>query len=385
MAHRLPPTQTSDALSRQAKQRRRVRGRFAPESSGGVEQLKPLSSVHHLSLTEASDSAEEDLSAQPIQLRGTLARKGKPPTGYQERLGRALKQIYESSGWRGVLAMKPRRHLHKYSFGNTMIVLGHYMEQGIDEPVFLSKSKWEEQGRTVRPDAEGCSVWTPRDWSRTIEEETDGGEIVEHTVSRRYFVINDSTKVYELSETEGLPEFWASRFGTDTRAEEHVDAELVLDDLRGIVNDLGMDYRLGSPQLMDGSLGWHSRSKNEICVDRTLPPAEAAAVVAHELGHHFDVALRDDPDLYRQHRGDCETVAQLTAMSVCQALGLDCEGVTAGYLASWNPTWKPDSVKFAKNVTKRWWQAHESIMEHLDKHRDASKARPPDSGLPKAA
>ena len=384
MADRLPPIQSSDELSRRAKQRKRVRGRFAPEHpNGDTPHLAP--SVHRLSLVGTGEAEAEDPAAQPIRLQGTLARKGKAPNEYQERLGNALKRIYESGGWRGILALRPRRQLRQYSFGNTVLVLSHYMAQGINDPVFLPKSKWEEYGRTVRPDAEGCSIWTPRDWSRTIEVESNEGEVEEHVVSRRYFVLNGSTKVYELSETEGPDDFWASRFGLDTQVTEGVDAESVLADLRGVVADLGMNYRLGSPQLMDGALGWHNHKRDEICVDRTLPPVEAAAVIAHELGHHFDTALKDNPDLYRAHRGDCETVAQLTAMSVCEALGIDCEGVTAGYLAGWNPEWRPSSVKFAKNVTKRWWQAHEAIMEHIDKHRDASVMAPPTPRLPAAA
>ena len=385
MPDRLPPIQPSDALSRRAKQRRRMSGRFAPEGSKGAVIAERPSPVQHLSLVDAGDVGTGDPSAQSIQLQGTLARKGKPPTDYQERLGAALKRIYGANGWRGILALQPRRRLRKYSFGNTLLVLAHYMAQDINDPIFLPKSKWEEWGRTVLPDAEGCSIWTPRDWSRSFEEETEDGEVEEHVISHRYFILNGNTRVYELSETEGPDDFRASCFGSDTQPMGEVDAESVLADLRAVVADLGMIYRLGSPQLMDGSLGWHNREKNEICVDRTLPPAEAAAVVAHELGHHFDSALKNNPSLYSEHRGDCETVAQLTAMSVCQALGVDCEGVTAGYLAGWNPEWRPGSVKFAKNVTKRWWEAHESIMERINKRNDPRGATQPDPTLQVAA
>src|SRR5205823_6245656 len=95
---------------------------------------------------------------------------------------------------------------------------------------------------------------------------------------------------------------------------------------------LRVEYR--TPEL-HGAHGYLNRTQRLIVIDPDQPPAMRAKVLAHELGHYFDPILTAAPDLYREHRGDCEAVAQSVADVGAGHLGLDGGPAAVGYVSAW--------------------------------------------------
>ena len=365
------PTQSHEDLSKRALGRSRdTQGRFADEPRPAEVDT---SSSAPLSLTSPQDTA-----AAPIQLKGTLGRKNrknKKPTKQQEELEQAIRRVFAVGGWREALKLRSRRGYHHYSAQNSLRINYHFRSKGIDDPLVASATDWEQKGRKIAAMQEGCAVVVPQFHKKTIEEEDEEGNTVEKVIRWTTYKKHENSKVFDISQTEQIPGVKDATNTTmwgEVTYGENVDPGKASIEMEQVIADAGLTLERVSPNTLNGALGSHSRETGVIRIDKTLEPADAVAVMAHELGHHFDRSLSKDPELYRKHRGDCETVAEMTAMSVAMELGIDTTGSSATYLQRWNPDWQPETIGWAKNVVERWTEAHTKIIKLLEKQTPAS-------------
>ena len=359
------PAQSAEVLSKKARERKRDdSGRFDVEGRQAAQV--DLSESDRLSLAAPSEKA-----GKPIHLTGSIGRKNRKsnPTRHQVELEQSIKKVFAAGGWQEVLKLRQRRGFHNYSISNRWRIANHSLDMGVDTPIVASKSDWEKRGRQMIPGAEGCPVMVPRHYSKEIEEEDENGDTVTHKVAGVAFRIGSGTEVYDITQTqpiEGVEDQTNTQAWGDVVVEQGVDPQQAREELERVIEKAGLSLREVSPNITRGALGSYSRKSGRVAIDKTLKPADAVAVMAHELGHHFDKSIEKNPEIYEKHRGDCETVAELTAMSVSMELGIDTKASSAVYLQNWNPEWTPGTVGWAKNVVERWSEAHSKIMGLLD-------------------
>ena len=359
------PAQSAEVLSKRARERNRDNsGRFDVEGRQPAQVGLPESD--RLSLAAPTQTAGE-----PIHLTGSLGRKNRKtdPTRHQVELEQSIKKVFAAGGWQEVLKLRRRRGFHNYSISNRWRIASHSLDMGVDTPVVASNSDWEKRGRELIPGSPGCPVMVPRHYSKEIEEEDENGDTVTRKVSGVAFRIGSGTEVYDITQTkpiEGVEDQTNTQAWGEVVVEQGVDPQQAREAMESVIEKAGLTFREVSPNSTRGALGWYNRKSGRVAIDKTLKPADAVAVMAHELGHHFDKSIEKNPELYEKHRGDCETVAELTAMSVSMELGIDTKASSAVYLQNWNPEWTPGTVGWAKNVVERWSEAHSKIIDLLD-------------------
>ncbi len=234
----------------------------------------------------------------------------------RERLAEAVGKLADSATFAAWL--RARGTFRDYSFRNVLLIVS----QNENASRVAGYKTWQKLGRQVRKGEKGLRILAP---CRVKVAEREGSEGERGSAFR--VVGFRCVSVFDISQTEGepLPEL-------EYRPLEG-DAPDLADFLCGVAMAAGLEIR--REPLSGGVHGYLRRTENLVVVDSRCSGAMSAKVVAHELGHAFDPWLRENPDAYAAHRGDCEAVAESVAYVVCAAYGIDAGPSAVGYVASW--------------------------------------------------
>lgn len=255
--------------------------------------------------------------------------------------------------------LESRAKFRRYSNANQAMI---WMQRP-DATLVAPLSTWNQLGRYVNKGEQSIKIWVPRKSRRTVENPTTGEE---ETVERVYF---STGRVFDVSQTNGdpLPELAPDLQG-DAPAEMKTR-------LHSVAAEAGIPVR--EKVLPAGVGGYWDPAANEIVLAADASDADKAATLAHELGHAFDPELSKDPGIYKEHRADCEAVAESVSYMVARRYGLDTTEQASGYLTSWT---KGNPERIAK-VLDRVDAAAKRILppSHLDEligqaSKDASAA-----------
>jgi hypothetical protein len=99
-----------------------------------------------------------------------------------------------------------------------------------------------------------------------------------------------------------------------------------------VAADRGITLKASPKKEMHGANGFYTPVDNTIIVLDSLPSAQRAKTLAHELGHSV---LHGDGYDYRANRPDAELEAESVAYLVCGSMGLDSKDYSFGYVAGW--------------------------------------------------
>jgi len=208
------------------------------------------------------------------------------------------------------------QRFHNYSIGNALLIVWQCMERGIEPGPVATYKRWQELGRQVKGGEKAMAMWMPI-VVKDKEVDKDGNE-VEH--SKMVFVT--PSRWFVISQTEGdfqpVPE---------------------------TVGDWSMARMLSALEIqtetfdeVDGNcMGYAKRNRTIAVSPLAFSPIKTAV---HEAAHvimHFgkddavDVIV-DGKDLTYSER---EVEAESVALLVCDALGLDGQEYSRGYIQRW--------------------------------------------------
>jgi len=208
------------------------------------------------------------------------------------------------------------QRFHNYSLGNALLIVWQCMERGIEPGPVATYKRWQELGRQVKGGEKAMAMWMPI-VVKDKEVDKDGNE-VEH--SKMVFVT--PSRWFVISQTEGdfqpVPE---------------------------TVGDWSMARMLSALEIqtetfdeVDGNcMGYAKRNRTIAVSPLAFSPIKTAV---HEAAHvimHFgkdeavDVIV-DGKDLTYSER---EVEAESVALLVCDALGLDGQEYSRGYIQRW--------------------------------------------------
>jgi hypothetical protein len=234
--------------------------------------------------------------------------------------------------------------LWRYSGGNVALLVAQREELGLQPPTLVAGYReWERHGRLVLRGEHALWVLAPRtapknsDPSEAAGNDTLGVRGVDEPgdVPRadRKIVGWRGQAVFDVSQTEGEP-IYVPRAGVgmaDVPAGLWKSLVHAAERRRFTVDVTGSQRSMAS--------GFTDFVDRRIQVGAWLGPEDAAAVLAHELGH----AYLHGPDdkvgaLYGgmlQHRGLAEVEAESVAYTVLRAHGIDRGPQSSNYLAGW--------------------------------------------------
>src|ERR1035437_9615725 len=99
-----------------------------------------------------------------------------------------------------------------------------------------------------------------------------------------------------------------------------------------VAADRGITLKAAPKKEMHGANGFFRPADNTITMLDSLPSAQRAKTLAHELGHSI---LHGDGYDYKASRPDAELEAESVAYLVCGSMGLDSKDYSFGYVAAW--------------------------------------------------
>lgn len=230
-----------------------------------------------------------------------------------------------------------------------------------DGLMLMTAKQWKD--KYERHPAKGAkAVWILAPSTRWItEEDPKTGE----ERKKKIVVGFRPQPVFEAVSTTGkdIPDPQVASFADgpgDERVEEH---------LKGKVAEFGYTY--SERHLSHGPLTPYSMlgyttadGSKHVVLDSRLSGPQKSATMAHELGH-IACGHVEDPERYRQHRGEMETEAEMTGYLVARQTGgdpKDCESFSPGYIASWS---KGDPETIEKSFT-RATRAATKILEGFE-------------------
>jgi len=236
----------------------------------------------------------------------------------------AVEQLRSSEGWRRWL--RTRRHFHAYSFGNQLLIA---MARPTATRVAGFRA-WLKLGYAVQRGERAIKVWAPcPPGSKQLERwQQDGGDPDQRP--RTYFRL---APVFAQDQVAPLPP-----------PAEPAPLELPIHDVAGdelapIIPKLdALAHELGCPveeePMSDGCHGYYELDSGRIAIDASPSANGKVKTRCHELAHalirreHQD----GDPELDRASE---ELVVESVAFTCVGALGINTDGYSVPYLASW--------------------------------------------------
>jgi hypothetical protein len=211
-------------------------------------------------------------------------------TNILDRLAEGITQLTSSERWQEWLTMQSR--FHSYSFNNALLILG---EKGI----------WILAPMVYKSDA--------GDDAATGDEPTK--------VIRGFKPV----PVFDVSQTDGaeLPEVCIRLEGEDESG--------LYDRLRTVATSIG--FTVENALELGGANGMCLHDEHRILVLETNSPLQQVKTLAHELGHAI---LHGQGDGRPDNRELIELEAESVAFVVCAASGINSDGYSFGYVATWS-------------------------------------------------
>lgn len=247
----------------------------------------------------------------------------------------SVKAIIESGQLHRWLNAMASNGLSRWSANNRLLaaVQMHQRGESLDELHMMGFRQWEKWNRKVSKGAKAVWILAPIT-RKVVDEDNDGNSTEKHRV-----VGFKGVPVFNVSDTHGEP-----LPSSPTRPAPGKASPGTLEGLRDRVGQAGYSYEETEipdcrPRTGEGTLGYTDPQNKRIVVDARLNDAQKASTIAHELGHVHCGHVDRDYSEYRQHRGQMETEAEMTAYLVNRSRGMTRDQVDAfspGYIAGWS-------------------------------------------------
>lgn len=250
-----------------------------------------------------------------VEQTGGQARGHYRQDEHPRALAEGITQLTSSERWQEWLTMQSR--FHTYSFNNTLLILG----QKPEATRVAGFNAWRKLDRVVRKGEKGIWILAPMVYKSDAE--------VEGTIdSERTKVIRGfkPVPVFDVSQTDGaeLPEVCVRLEGEDESGLYHR--------LCTVATSIGFTVE-NAHELLGGANGMCMHDEHRILVLETNSPLQQVKTLAHELGHAI---LHGQGDGRPYNRELIELEAESIAFVVCAASGINSDGYSFGYVATWS-------------------------------------------------
>lgn len=239
------------------------------------------------------------------------------------------------------------------------------MLQNPDASQIGSMQTWNRQGRSAKPGEHGLKIWCPVPGKPSVELDEDGEE--REVTGRTFFKLGT---VFDVEQTQ-------SKTGQEppevVRVIDQALRPNLLATLEMVAGDRRITLKASPKKEMQGANAFYTPADNTITLLDSLPSAQRAKTLGHELGHSI---LHGDGYDYRANRPDAELEAESVAYLVCGSMGLDSKDYSFGYVAGWASEL---GEKGREEVAERLLKATKSIRaasEDLVKAVEAKLAPP---------
>lgn len=297
-------------------------------------------------------------------------------------LADAVAESVEKGELANFMSQLTRDGLHRWSFNNRALALmqlaARRRREGLPglpsdprEIQFNTFKQWRDLGRKPRKGEEAMYILRPVVVQKKDEDgqptEDDDGNVQTFTLFKPYPVFN-------ITQTDGPPLPPPPEKSPIVREDGWVDP-VAIEGLKRRIK--GSGYVLEEKTIPDynpdtglGTAGYTQpeqvglagvKRHAQVVIDSRLNDREKLNVMAHELGHikcgHIEKLAE-----YKQHRGQMETEAEMTAYLVARDLGLkahETESQSAVYISSWS---KGDGT-LTRQAMSNAMKAHASIMD----------------------
>jgi antirestriction protein ArdC len=267
-----------------------------------------------------------------------------------DRLTAGIEKLTSSSSWQDWLTTQSR--FHKYSFGNTLLILLQTQGQATRVAGFHA---WRKLGRHVRKGEK--AIWILAPMTRKVCDDEHHDQ--ERAEGARVLMGFKPVTVFDLAQTDGepLPEI-ATRLQGDDPLGVYGDLERVAESIGFSVEDADFD---------GGKNGDCNFAENRIRVRAGNAPAQRVKTLAHEIAHALLHEGFTD-------RALAELEAESVAYVVCASEGIESDDYSFGYVAGWSGG-GDEAIAAIRTAGGRIQQAAESILEKLEDLRAADDAR----------
>lgn len=235
-----------------------------------------------------------------------------------EELAKGLEAMMTGGGWAEWLEMA--RRFPQYSLRNQVLIL----RQNPNANQVAGYRAWQAMGRQVRRGERAIAVMAPI--ARTVTD-YEAAALREGEDRGRRVVGFKPSSVFDISQTDGPP-----LPGSGPAVQLRGAAPLGMrDSITGFIMAHG--FTVGESTDLGRAEGVTRYPTREVLIKQGLPPAESAAVLAHEAGH---VALHAPAERPPAHcRGMVEVEAESFAYVVSAEHGLDSQPTSFDYIAGW--------------------------------------------------
>jgi len=241
------------------------------------------------------------------------------PAGQEEKqaMESALRSMLSEDGWRHLLDLRAHP-AHRYSLNNIAWLVSQAEQRGIPLSQVRGFRAWEAVGRHVRKGEKALRVLAPI--TARVTPKPDAEAQAPEAEPKVRVVGWRAVAVFDIGQTDGpeLPDV-ADRL-------DAADSADLAERIREHLTERGWTVRtVPRSEMPVQAHGLTRRRAREVVVVDDLSPAQAAAVLAHELGHVLMPDLDDATD---------ELAAESFAYLLCRRGGLDVSEVAFPYLAT---------------------------------------------------
>jgi len=199
---------------------------------------------------------------------------GKKTKELLEKLEKGIEQVRSSEEFREMLEFFSK--FYNYSLNNQILI----QQQRPGATHVAGYKKWQKLGRQVQKGEKGIKILAPMTFKKTVEEESENGEIVEKEKKITYF---RPVTVFDISQTEGDP-IPSIDLSLKNNFGEILNPLLKFADKKNIK----VDFKTAEedPILTDGCHGYSSGGY--IAIKTTdQNETEQASCLVHELAHEL--------------------------------------------------------------------------------------------------
>jgi hypothetical protein len=256
----------------------------------------------------------------------------------QSRLDGGIAELADDDRWAAFL--RAAQDLgNAWSFNNLMLITLQAAERGFTPSIVKTVKAWNELGRKIKTGEKALYIFEPIKYRLSLEEaqkEGKGGFDSDGKPRMTIRGVRPSPR-FDISQTDGEPVPLNPTPPTLTTD----------DDITGAWEAIASQIRATGYNVVGGPPGqlnsYTDPRTREVWVCDTLDDASATMSAIHELAH---ILLNhvDDPDEYRQHRGQIEAEAQSVVFIVAGAIGLNTAPRPTPNVGNW---WEGDTELLA--------------------------------------
>lgn len=260
----------------------------------------------------------------------------------REKARAAVEALTSSDGWKAWLAS--RRHFHRYSLSNQLLVA---MQLPAATRVAGFRA-WLKLGYCVRRGETALRIWVPIPPSNKALEAWKRAGAVPRDKPRTHFKLGP---VFDRCQVEELPPP-AVPVPLDPPIRDVAGDDLAWAWrlLVGLAGEIGSEVVV--EQIPRGAGGFYVPETRSISINAANSVNHQVKTLIHELGHALlraKVDVDDSPFSYSEE----ELVVESVAFTVCGSIGLDTNGYSIPYLASWSQTASLETIEQAAATIDR--------------------------------